>query len=144
MNRDTSYFLEIAIVVLIFAIIRTLYLLLNERGMDERFLKTINRAQVHIERELKQFGLQLIEIKEAKTGDFFRWPPKITFYTWGGIQQEPKNSDITEAKVVFKNKYGKIGEVYVEIMEEVLDGKTNLQFSPGLEKFEYADEDIRF
>lgn len=144
MNQDTNYFLEIAIAVLIFAIIRTIYLLLNQRSLHERFLKTINRAQVHIERELKQFGLQLIEIKEAEVKDFLRWPPKITFYTWGGTQREPRNSDITSAKVVFKNKYGKIGETYVEIMEEVLDGKTNLQFSPGLERFEYANEDLRF
>lgn len=142
MEHDS--FLSYVIIFLVFAIIIVFGELTREPEMNEQetFLKATNRAQIHIEKELRPYGLQLVEIKDLNGGGFFRMPHFSFHFYRIKLGDEGRRPEITSAKVVFKNRYGKIGEVYVDIREDMLNGSTDVRFSKKLEKFEYADRDI--
>ena len=131
------------ILVLCIAIYHVIKALLFDDS-SRRFMMMANRSQPDIERALKAYGLTLIEIKDAGTWTWFRWPHvefRVT-KSWEIPEPGPAAPEHVRLKLVFKNRLGKICEAVADVTDDIQSGKSRIDFSPALEKFEYADRDM--
>ena len=134
-----EHLLDAAIIALIILVFKILYELFfkDKAAEHEAFLVITNRAKGKIVKALKQYELELLEIVDAKPNIGLHAP--IFVY----VEWNPDSNQLsTLAKVVFKNRYGKLGESWVDIRRDMLDNIVSVQFSPGLSRFEAATEDL--
>ncbi len=132
-----------AILLLCIAIYYVVKALLFDDG-SRKFMMVANRSQQDVERALKAYGLTLIEIKDADTWSWFRWPHvEVRVHkSWEIPEQGPTAPEHARMKLVFKNRLGKICEALADVTDDLKSGKTRIDFSPALEHFEYADRDM--